>query len=93
MGYRVSGWHIECSAMAQMYLGDYSAFTAAAKITSVHHTNDRRPRPASARGWPTSGCTGISCFERQDAKSAGEFLRLQSLIDRGTIRWRTAICT
>ena len=54
------GWHIECSAMAQKYLGDF--FTAAAKITSrfITRTRSRKPRRAWAPGSRISGCMATS---------------------------------
>ena len=65
----------------------FSTSIAAAKITSrsITPTKSRRPRRASGRGSPTSGCTRYFLLsnDAKMAKSAGEFLRLQSLIDRG----------
>ena len=64
-----------------------STSTAAARTTSrsTTRTRSRRPRRAWARASRTSGCTATSCSlnDAKMAKSAGEFLRVQSLIERG----------
>ena len=64
-----------------------SISTAAAKTTSpsITPTKSPRPKPATAPAWPTSGCTATSCSStrRKMSKSSGEFLRLQTLMDKG----------
>ena len=65
-----------------------STSTAAARTTSpsITRTRSRRPRRASARGSPTSGCTATSCCsnDAKMAKSAGDVpARRRSLIERG----------
>ena len=81
------GWHIECSAMSARYLGPlFDIHCGGEDHISVHHTNEIAQ---------TQACYGTNLanywmhgyFLQLDsekmAKSAGEFLRLQSLIDRG----------
>jgi len=81
------GWHIECSAMSVKYLGPYFDIHCGGQDhISVHHSNEIAQ---------TQGChnTRLANFwlhgyflqvdEAKMAKSAGEFLRVQSLIERG----------
>lgn len=81
------GWHIECSAMAAKYLGTFFDIHCGGEDhISVHHTNEI----AQAQG-----CYGtrlanfwmhgyfLQLDDAKMAKSAGEFLRLQTLIDHG----------
>ena len=81
------GWHIECSAMSVKYLGPYFDIHCGGQDhIPVHHTNEIAQ---------TQGChhTRLANFwlhgyflqvdEAKMAKSSGEFLRVQSLIDRG----------
>ena len=81
------GWHIECSAMAQKYLGDYFDIHCGGEDhIPVHHTNEIAQTEARvgtrlANFW----MHGYFLLEGETkmAKSAGEFLRLKSLTDRG----------
>src|SRR6266496_4075060 len=81
------GWHIECSAMAQKYLGDYfDVHCGGEDHIPVHHTNEIAQTEARvgtrlANFW----MHGYFLLEgdAKMAKSAGEFLRLKSLTDRG----------
>jgi cysteinyl-tRNA synthetase len=81
------GWHIECSAMAQKYLGDFFDIHCGGEDhISVHHTNEIAQTEARvgtrlANFW----MHGYFLLLNDDkmAKSAGEFLRVQSLVDRG----------
>jgi cysteinyl-tRNA synthetase len=81
------GWHIECSAMAQKYLGDYFDIHCGGEDhISVHHTNEIAQTEARcgtrlANFW-MHGYFLLS-NDAKMAKSAGEFLRLQALVDRG----------
>ena len=81
------GWHIECSAMAAKYLGPYFDIHCGGEDhISVHHTNEIAQ---------TQVCFGtnlanfwmhgyfLQLDEVKMAKSRGDFLRLQTLIDRG----------
>ncbi len=81
------GWHIECSAMAQKYLGDYFDIHCGGEDhIPVHHTNEIAQTEARvgtrlANFW----MHGYFLLENDAkmAKSAGEFLRLKALTDRG----------
>src|SRR3569623_440612 len=81
------GWHIECSAMAQKYLGDYFDIHCGGEAhIPVHHTNEIAQTEAH-------GGTRLANFwmhgyfllssDAKMAKSAGEFLRLRALAERG----------
>ena len=81
------GWHIECSAMAQKYLGDYfDVHCGGEDHIPVHHTNEIAQTEARvgtrlANFWMHGYF--LLANDAKMAKSAGEFLRLQALIDRG----------
>ena len=81
------GWHIECSAMAQKYLGDFFDIHCGGEDhIAVHHTNEIAQTEARvgtrlANFW-MHGYFLLLNNEKM-AKSAGEFLRLRSLTDRG----------
>jgi cysteinyl-tRNA synthetase len=81
------GWHIECSAMAQRYLGDYFDIHCGGEDhIPVHHTNEIAQTEARvgtrlANFW-LHGYFLLS-NDAKMAKSAGEFLRVASLVDRG----------
>ena len=81
------GWHIECSAMAQKYLGDlFDIHCGGEDHIPVHHTNEiaqtqARSGTRLANYW-LHGYFLLLQSEKM-AKSAGEFLRLALLIDKG----------
>jgi len=81
------GWHIECSAMAQKYLGDFFDIHCGGEDhIAVHHTNEIAQTEARvgtrlANFWMHGYF--LLCNDAKMAKSAGEFLRIQALIDRG----------
>jgi cysteinyl-tRNA synthetase len=81
------GWHIECSAMAQKYLGDYFDIHCGGEDhIPVHHTNEIAQTEARvgtrlANFW-MHGYFLLS-NDAKMAKSDGEFLRIQGLIERG----------
>jgi cysteinyl-tRNA synthetase len=81
------GWHIECSAMAQKYLGDYFDIHCGGEDhISVHHTNEIAQTEARvgtrlANFWLHGYFLLLS--DAKMAKSAGEFLRVLSLQERG----------
>jgi cysteinyl-tRNA synthetase len=90
------GWHIECSAMAQKYLGDwFDIHCGGEDHIPVHHTNeiaqtearlaDHPEIPHAHRRLANFWMHGYFLLQNDAkmAKSAGEFLRLQSLTDRG----------
>ncbi len=81
------GWHIECSAMAQKYLGDYFDIHCGGEDhIPVHHTNEIAQTEARV-GTRLANFWLHGYFLLQNdakmAKSAGEFLRLSSLTERG----------
>ena len=81
------GWHIECSAMAQKYLGDYFDIHCGGEDhIPVHHTNEIAQTEARV-GTRLANFWMHGYFllpnDAKMAKSAGEFLRVQALIDRG----------
>src|SRR5512139_1981571 len=80
------GWHIECSAMSAKYLGEFFDIHCGGEDhITVHHPNEIAQ---------TQACYGtrlanfwlhgyfLQMEEAKMSKSSGEFLRLQSLIDR-----------
>jgi cysteinyl-tRNA synthetase len=81
------GWHIECSAMAQKYLGDYFDIHCGGEDhIPIHHTNEIAQTEARvgtrlANFWMHGYF--LLANDAKMAKSAGEFLRLKSLTDRG----------
>jgi cysteinyl-tRNA synthetase len=81
------GWHIECSAMAQKYLGDFFDIHCGGEDhIPVHHTNEiaqteARTGTRLANFWMHAYF--LLSNDAKMAKSAGEFLRLQVLVDRG----------
>jgi cysteinyl-tRNA synthetase len=81
------GWHIECSAMAAKYLGPFFDIHCGGEDhITVHHTNEIAQTQA-CYGTTLANFWMHGYFLQLDdakmAKSTGEFLRLQSLIDRG----------
>ncbi len=81
------GWHIECSAMSARYLGEFFDIHCGGEDhISVHHTNEIAQTQAChgtnlANFWIHGYFLQID--ESKMAKSAGEFLRVQTLIDKG----------
>ena len=81
------GWHIECSAMAQQYLGDFFDIHCGGEDhIPVHHTNEIAQTEARvgtrlANFWMHGYF--LIANDAKMAKSAGEFLRVQALVDRG----------
>jgi len=81
------GWHIECSAMSARYLGPFfDIHTGGEDHISVHHTNEIAQTEAChgtrlANFWMHGYFLQLD--EAKMAKSSGEFLRVQTLIDKG----------
>jgi cysteinyl-tRNA synthetase len=81
------GWHIECSAMAQKYLGDFFDIHCGGEDhIPVHHTNEIAQTEARvgtrlANFWMHGYF--LLANDAKMAKSAGEFLRVKALTDRG----------
>lgn len=81
------GWHIECSAMASKYLGDhFDIHCGGIDHISIHHSNEIAQSEArTGKKWVNVWMHGefLVLQKEKMAKSAGNFLTLQSLIDKG----------
>jgi cysteinyl-tRNA synthetase len=81
------GWHIECSAMSAKYLGQFFDIHCGGEDhIMVHHPNEIAQTQAChgtrlANFWMHGYFLQLD--EARMAKSAGAFLRVQTLIDRG----------
>ncbi|MBA6116148.1 cysteine--tRNA ligase [Pseudomonas putida] len=81
------GWHIECSAMSTKYLSPwFDIHCGGEDHISVHHSNEIAQGEACygtrpANFWMHGAF--LTLDHGKMSKSDGEFLRLQSLIDRG----------
>lgn len=81
------GWHIECSAMSAKHLGAFFDIHCGGEDhIPVHHSNEIAQTQAYhgthlANFWMHGYFLQLN--EAKMAKSSGEFLRLQTLIDRG----------
>jgi cysteinyl-tRNA synthetase len=81
------GWHIECSAMSAEYLGPFFDIHCGGEDhISVHHSNEIAQTEAChhtrlANFWMHGYFLQLD--EAKMAKSAGGFLRVQTLLDRG----------
>jgi len=81
------GWHIECSAMSAKYLGTFFDIHCGGEDhISVHHTNEIAQTEACygthlANFWMHGYFLQLD--DAKMAKSAGGFLRVQTLIDKG----------
>ncbi len=81
------GWHIECSAMSAKYLGAYFDIHCGGEDhITVHHPNEIAQTQASegtrlANFWLHGYFLQLD--EARMAKSAGGFLRVQTLVDKG----------
>ena len=81
------GWHIECSAMSAKYLGDFFDIHCGGEDhIPIHHTNEIAQTEAS-RGTRLANFWMHGYFLQIEnakmAKSSGEFLTLDVLIERG----------
>jgi cysteinyl-tRNA synthetase len=80
------GWHIECSAMSARYLGSFFDIHCGGEDhIPVHHTNEIAQTEACfgtrlANFWMHGYFLQVD--ESRMSKSSGEYLRLQTLIDR-----------
>jgi cysteinyl-tRNA synthetase len=89
------GWHIECSAMSAKYLSPwFDIHCGGEDHIAVHHSNEIAQTQAChgtrlANFWMHGHFLILDLAKM--SKSAGDFVRLQTLIDRGMIRWLTAI--
>ena len=81
------GWHIECSAMAQKYLGDlFDIHCGGEDHIQVHHTNEIAQTEARcgtrlANYWLHGYFLQLN--QAKMSKSSGEFLRVESLREGG----------
>jgi cysteinyl-tRNA synthetase len=81
------GWHIECSAMARHYLGDFFDIHCGGEDhIPVHHTNEIAQTEARcgtrlANFWLHGHFLQLN--QSKMSKSTGSFLRLQSLQEEG----------
>jgi cysteinyl-tRNA synthetase len=83
------GWHLECSVMSAAELGmPFDIHTGGIDHREIHHPNEI----AQNQAHECSAHTGASLWMHNNflidrggkmSKSAGEFLRLQTLVDRG----------
>lgn len=81
------GWHIECSAMSVKYLGPrFDIHCGGKDHISVHHSNEIAQSEV-CHGTNLANYWLHGYFLETDkekmSKSSGEFLRLQTLIDKG----------
>ncbi len=81
------GWHIECSAMSMKYLGEhFDVHCGGIDHVPVHHTNEiAQSEAATGRKWVNYWLHGEFLLMGRDkmAKSAGNFLTLSSLAEKG----------
>ncbi|MGB9695901.1 MAG: cysteine--tRNA ligase [Ignavibacteria bacterium] len=81
------GWHIECSAMSRKFLGDtFDIHCGGVDHIPIHHTNEiAQSEGCTGKKFVNYWIHGEFLIEEQGkmSKSAGEFLRLQTLIDKG----------
>jgi cysteinyl-tRNA synthetase len=81
------GWHIECSAMSAKYLGVFFDIHCGGEDhIAVHHTNEIAQTEACygtrlANFWLHGHFLQLD--DAKMAKAAGDFLRLQTLMERG----------
>lgn len=81
------GWHIECSAMSAKYLGTFFDIHCGGEDhIPVHHTNEIAQTQA-CHGTRLANFWLHAYFLQMDearmSKSSGDFVRLQTLLDRG----------
>ena len=81
------GWHIECSAMSMKYLGEqFDIHAGGVDHIPIHHTNEiAQSEAATGRKWVNYWIHNewLLFGKIKMAKSSGEFLTLQSVVDRG----------
>ncbi len=82
------GWHIECSAMSRKYLGDqFDIHAGGIDHIPIHHTNEIAQSEAATGKHPWVKYWVHNEFLVLDkgkmSKSAGGFITLQTLIDKG----------
>ncbi len=83
------GWHLECSMMSKKYLGEqFDIHTGGIDHREIHHPNEIAQNQAHS----CSADTGANIWMHNNflidrtgkmSKSSGEFLTLQTLLDKG----------
>jgi len=81
------GWHIECSAMSMKFLGEqFDIHTGGIDLISTHHTNEIAQSECATgkkpfvKFWMHNEF--VDTAGEKMAKSSGNFLRLESLIEK-----------
>lgn len=82
------GWHIECSAMAMKYLGEqFDIHCGGIDHKPVHHTNEIAQSEAATgiQPWVRYWMHGefLTVDEGRMGKSQGNFITLQTLVEKG----------
>ncbi|MBI5880602.1 cysteine--tRNA ligase [archaeon] len=82
------GWHIECSAMSMKYLGEqFDIHCGGIDHIPIHHTNEIAQSEAATgkKPWVKYWMHGefLVMDKGKMSKSAGGFLTMQTLIDKG----------
>ncbi|MFH1064817.1 MAG: cysteine--tRNA ligase [Candidatus Woesearchaeota archaeon] len=82
------GWHLECSAMSMKYLGEqFDIHCGGEDHVPIHHTNEIAQSEAATGKHPWVKYWMHNAFLVVDkgkmAKSEGDFLTLQKLVDEG----------
>jgi cysteinyl-tRNA synthetase len=88
-GLGAPGWHLECSVMSQKYLGaQFDIHTGGIDHREIHHPNEI----AQNQAFTCTSATGANWWMHNNflvdrtakmSKSSGEFLTLQTIIDKG----------
>lgn len=86
-GHGFPGWHIECSAMSQKYLGKtFDIHTGGADLAPIHHNNEIAQSEAAC------GCEFAHYWLHNEfvildgskmAKSDGNIIKLKDIVDKG----------
>ena len=81
------GWHIECSAMSMKYLGKtFDIHCGGVDHIPIHHTNEiAQSEACTGQKFVNYWLHGEFLIEEKGkmSKSAGEFLRLETLVNKG----------
>jgi len=81
------GWHIECSAMSMKYLGEqFDIHAGGVDHIPIHHTNEiAQSEAATGKPWVKYWIHNefLNFGKIKMAKSSGDFLTLQSVVDKG----------
>lgn len=87
LGLGFPGWHIECSAMASRYLGDrIDIHCGGIDHINVHHSNEvAQSECCFGHRWVNYWfhCEFLNVDAEKMSKSKGEFLTVDTLIDKG----------